>query len=80
MIRTTTSTAPAHWASYVVYGDASGIDDSDIAACDAWLLRQAVDGWQVVDVDMENASFAHTNDARTLACNVAEYTLYRVEV
>ena len=26
-----------HWASYIINGDASGLEDEDIAACDAWL-------------------------------------------
>jgi len=80
MFETTTSTAPAHWASYVINGDASGIDDADIAACDAWVLRHAVDGWQVFDADTENGPFfAHSSDAGVRDCDILEYTLLRRE-
>jgi hypothetical protein len=75
MFETTTSTAPAHWASYVINGDASGIDDADISACDAWLIALANDGWQVVSTEGDEPYFARYNDAGTLACDVITYTL-----
>lgn len=78
MIRTTTSTAPAHWASYVNDGDATGISEADINACDAWLLRLAVDGWSVLMAsDGEDPYFAYENDAGTLACDVVGYVLVK---
>jgi len=43
---TVTGTAPSHWASYFVNGDASGMDDSEIAQADefaAWLGGDIVD-------------------------------------
>jgi hypothetical protein len=30
-------TAPSAWASYLINGDASGLEDSDIAQADEWL-------------------------------------------
>lgn len=89
-IEQTTASAPAHWASYIVNGDASGLEfsntpdnnagDRDIAACDAWLASLAADGWSVtVDSDRE-PEFRHTCDARAfapLAGDMLEYTLYR---
>lgn len=38
-------TAPSHWASYLIYGDASGYDDAEIKAADEYFA-----GWHVVDV------------------------------
>lgn len=32
---------PSCWASYLINGDASGIDQADIDACDAWHEAQA---------------------------------------
>ena len=29
----------AHWASYLINADASGLEDSDVAECDAWFAR-----------------------------------------
>lgn len=29
----------AYWASYLVNGDSSGLDDREIALCDAWCKR-----------------------------------------
>lgn len=36
-MQTSTHTLPAHWASYLVNGDATGIDDDDRADCDSFL-------------------------------------------
>ena len=30
-------TAPAYWAPYLINGDASGFEDDEQAACDAWI-------------------------------------------
>lgn len=30
-------TAPAHWASYLINGDASGLETAEVLACDRWL-------------------------------------------
>lgn len=47
-IRVTTATAPAYWTSYLVNGDASGLDDREKALADEWIANQAP--WYVVDV------------------------------
>lgn len=31
------ATAPSYWASFLINGDASGMSDDEIAACEAWL-------------------------------------------
>jgi hypothetical protein len=47
-IAVTTATAPAYWASYLVNGDASGLEDREQASADRWIAKQAP--WYVVDV------------------------------
>lgn len=37
-----TLTAPAHWSSYLVNGDASGLDAKDIAQANTWMIREGV--------------------------------------
>lgn len=70
---TVTGTAPAYWASYLINGDASGIDDSDVEQADkfaAWL------GGNIVSCS-DDSFFAHYHDARqfgTLAADCLEYT------
>ncbi len=88
-IETTTATAPAHWACYLINGDASGFDysntpsdaagDRDKAECDAWLDRLAEDGWYVVSCeDDEEPWFSRYNDAGTrLAGDVITYILHK---
>ncbi len=59
MIETAIETAPAHWACYLINGDASGFDysntpndnagDRDQELCDAWVNKLAKEGWRVVD-------------------------------
>lgn len=48
MIEVTEVTAPAYWASYLVNGDSSGIDENEKALCDAWKAQQKP--WYVVDI------------------------------
>lgn len=52
-------TAPSAWASYLINNDASGMDDSDKAQCDAWLMREGL----AAPVDCEPAGFCWHHDA-----------------
>jgi len=54
-----TATAPSHWASYLINGDASGMNDSEIAACDAWLARAGLG----TPVSCADAGFMRWHDA-----------------
>ncbi|MEY9235376.1 hypothetical protein ABIF78_007699 [Bradyrhizobium japonicum] len=69
---TVTGTAPSHWASYFINGDASGMEDEEIAQADAfaaWL------GGSIVDC--EDAGFMRYHDAQpfgTLAADCQTYT------
>ena len=40
----------AYWASYLINGDASGLSDSELATCDAWLVQNALERREFVDV------------------------------
>jgi hypothetical protein len=35
-------TAPSHWASYLINGDDSGLDQEDKAACDSWIEAEGL--------------------------------------
>lgn len=50
MIEVDTMTAPDFWASVLVNGDKSGMNDEEIAAINAYLAPLEADGWYVVDV------------------------------
>jgi hypothetical protein len=53
-------TAPSHWASYLINGDASGMEADEKSACDRWLARINMGG----PVDCEDAGFkGHYHDA-----------------
>ncbi len=54
-------TLPAYWASYLVNGDASGLEDGEQETIDAWLSSQGNIG-QCVDVS-EDTWFAWRNDS-----------------
>jgi len=54
---TYTRTAPSAWASYLINGDASGVDDADIAAADAFQEQFGT------PVDCEDAGFIKYHDA-----------------
>jgi hypothetical protein len=47
-IKVDTVTAPSVWACYLINGDASGLEDVEIKACDAWC--DSIAPWYVVDV------------------------------
>jgi hypothetical protein len=52
-------TAPSAWASYLINGDASGIDDDDKAAADAWIAREG----KGMPVSCYDAGFMRNHDA-----------------
>lgn len=49
-IEVDTVTLPSYWASALVNGDDSGLEDNEIAMVEAACGRLAADGWYVVDV------------------------------
>lgn len=53
------ATAPSHWASYLINGDSSGLEDDDIAQCDAWIEREGMG----TPVSCEDAGFIRWHDA-----------------
>lgn len=69
-IETTTFTLPSYWASYLINGDDSGIDDDDKTACDNFLAANP--GWSCIGCE-EFGFFSNTNDAGTLAGDCLEY-------
>lgn len=69
-IETITGTGLACWASYLINGDASGIDDSDVRAADAfakWL------GGRIIDCS-EESDFGVPDAGTRLAGDCVEYT------
>lgn len=64
-------TLPVYWASYLFNGDASGLQDNEQAEIDAFIKREGL-SWPLAL--SEDSWFAHSNDAGTLACDVATYT------
>lgn len=51
-IEVDTIDGPAHWASYLINGDASGLTEEDEIECDDWQQRLAAQGgWYVVSCE-----------------------------
>lgn len=72
---TETYTLPIYWASYLINGDASGLEDNEQEEIDAWM--ESEQPGSCVDVG-EDYWFSSYNDARTgLAGDVAEYTFLK---
>lgn len=68
---TITATAPSYWASYLINGDASGMDDGEIARADAFAA------WLCGDiVDCEDDGFRHWHDARQFGVLAADCCVY----
>ena len=70
-----TLTAPSHWASYLINGDATGLDDCDINDCDRWLRSEFGRGGFSC-VDAIDAGFMRWHDAGhyALAADCSEFT------
>ena len=82
-IETTTASAPAYWASYLVNGDSAGMDytdETERAKVDAWAASLAAEGWRVVGVEEGSERFARTHNAwgfSPLSGAVCAYILHR---
>lgn len=71
--------APEYWASYLVNGDASGMDASDKAECDKWIAGIG-DGWSVVSTEGDESSigrFYFPVQGRLLQTSLITYVLHR---
>lgn len=68
-------TAPDYWASYLINGDASGLEQEEIDSCDLWLEREFSKA-PVSCVGAEYVGFLWRHDARgfALAGDCIEYT------
>lgn len=63
----------SNWASYLVNGDASGLQDNEEREIEAFLEREELDGWTCADVS-SNEHFKHRPDCGGLAGTVSRYT------
>ena len=66
-----TYTLPAHWASYLINNDASGINGSDKAQADKFLIENGLP-WPVSCSD--EAYFDKHPDCGGLPCSVLDYS------
>lgn len=77
IMTTETYILPAHWASALINDDYSGLSDSDHNEVVNFLFDNKERLGGCVDVS-EDTWFAHSNDAHTLACDVATFT-FRID-
>lgn len=71
-----TWTAPSYWASYLINGDSSGMDDADVDQADAFLARVGLGA----PVSCDDAGFLWYHDARQecpLGADCQTYTFLR---
>ena len=74
-IETVTYSMPVYWASYLINGDASGIDDDEIAEADAAIEDIGLGA----PVDVGESEFRHSGDYGHLAGDYADYTFHKIE-
>ena len=72
--------APAYWASYLINGDASGMEDAEQAECDHWFASLG-DGWDVVGCDEEShfGRFYFAVEGRWLGSDLLSYQLLKAK-
>ena len=63
---------PMYWASYLINGDASGLEDDEIEAVDSFLRREE----SLLIVDVGQSYFSHRNDATRLGGDVCDYVAH----
>ena len=74
---------PTHWACALMYGDDSGLDESDIAAIERFTAHETRDGksLHLLEVkDNHGGDFRRYHDATrygVLACDVSEFVFDR---
>ena len=64
---------PSYWASYLINGDGSGLEDGEEKQIESFLASEGLESWTCADVS-DNTWFAHGNDATNLGGDVARYT------
>jgi hypothetical protein len=72
-IKTDIVEAPIHWNCYLLYGDASGMDEEEIEACDKYFA-----GMQVLDCNTDTERFTNCADlfgSTSKGDTVCEYTV-----
>lgn len=72
-IRVVTYTLPVYWASYLINGDPSGLNDGEQETIDRW-MRNERPGYPVDCGD--ESWFAYTNDATRLGGDVTLFTFH----
>jgi hypothetical protein len=66
-------TAPSAWASYLINGDDSGLEEGEKACADAWIATEGLG----MPVSCDNAGFRHWFDASPhygYSCDCQTYT------
>lgn len=77
-IETEEFTLPAHWASFLVNGDDSGLSREERTEIEAWERRVERRCWSFWCVGVSDESFfAHRNDANNLGADCATFTFQR---
>ena len=71
-IETIEYTLPAYWATYLINGDFSGLEDGEQETIDAYIRAEGNPHF----TDCGEQYFAHSNDATTLGGDVCDYTAY----
>jgi hypothetical protein len=76
---TDTVEAPAYWACYLINGDASGMEDDEIAECDRWC--ESLGEWSIVGCPSEESEhfgrFYFPVARRWLGCDLVTYELLK---
>lgn len=76
-IKCDTVTGLTHWASYLINGDSSGMEDSEIALCDNW--QESLEPWYVVSTVDDSERFTWSAELYGADCagaTVCDYVVH----
>lgn len=79
-LKVETITGVAYWASYLVNGDATGMEDSEIALCDKWC--DSIAPYYVISVEDDSERFTwsgHLYGSDCAGVTVCDYICHSVE-
>lgn len=73
-MKTITYTLPAHWAVYLINADASGYDDAELEAIDAFTENEGLGFCVSVSDDSNFVTWHDARDFYPYAADCAEFT------